>query len=128
MEDLIKVVEYFIQKDELKKRCRQRKYVHKRIYFFNVLRNAGCTYQRIGDMFGLNHTTILNGIKKYKELIHIKDKELLNDVEKYDKQIVLKVRKKVYNLKLDIMNATTIWDLEIIKNRTEKELYKELIY
>ena len=66
MEDLIRNVEYYIQKDELKKRCRERKYVHKRIFFFNTLRNAGYTYQRIGEMFGLNHATIVHGIKTYK--------------------------------------------------------------
>jgi len=30
-------------------------------------------------------------------------------------------------LKRDILKATTIRDLEIIKGRTEKKLYKELI-
>ena len=36
MEDLIKNVEYFIRKDELKKKCRKRKYIHKRIFFFTL--------------------------------------------------------------------------------------------
>ncbi len=122
MEDLIKVVEYFIQKDELKKRCRQRKYIHKRIYFFNVLRNAGCTYQRIGDMFGLNHTTILHGIKTYKDLKKAKDPLMFLDIAEYNGKFKVK-----YDLKTDILKATTIGDLQIIKRRTEKELYKELI-
>ena len=122
MEDLIKVVEYFIQKDELKKRCRQRKYFHKRIYFFNVLRNAGKTYQFIGKMFGLNHTTILHGIKTYKYLEKSKDPLMFLDIAEYDGKFEIK-----YNLKTDILKATTIGDLQIIKRRTEKELYKELI-
>ena len=43
MEELMSSVLHYIEKDKLKKRCRQRKYVHKRIYFFNVLRTAGYT-------------------------------------------------------------------------------------
>ena len=84
MEDLIRNVEHYIQKDELKKRCRQRKYVHKRIFFFNTLRNAGCTYQRIGDMFELNHATIVHGIKTYQYLKKAKDPLLFLDIAEYD--------------------------------------------
>ena len=122
MEELMSSVLHYIEKDELKKRCRQRKYVHKRIYFFNVLRNAGCTYQRIGDMFGLNHTTILHGIKTYKNLEKSKDPLMFLDIAEYNGKFEVK-----YDLKTDILKATTIGDLQIIKRRTEKELYKELI-
>ena len=125
MEDLIRNVEHYIQKDELKKRCRQRKYFHKRIYFFNVLRNAGKTYQFIGKMFGLNHTTILHGIKTYKCLKKAKDPMLFLDIAEYDGKF--KLHNTKYDLKTDILKATTIRDLEIIKGRTEKQLYKELI-
>ena len=124
MEDLIKNVEYYIEKDELKKRCRERKYVHKRIFLFNVLRNAGCTYQFIGKMFGLCHTTILHGIKTYKYLKKAKDPMLFLDIAEYDANLIYYTK---YDLKTDILKATTIRDLQIIKRRTEKELYKELI-
>ena len=127
MEDLIKNIEYCIQKDDLQNKCRKRIYVHRRMFFYYVLDKAGYNARKIGEMFGFDRTTVIHGIKSYKQLIDNKDKELLNDIEKYQKQSIFKVRKKVFNLKLDIMNATTIWDLEIIKNRTENNLYKELI-
>ena len=125
MEDLINSVQHYIEKDELKKSCRERKYVHKRIYFFNVLRNAGLTYQLIGEMFGLNHATILHGIKTYKCLKKAKDPMLFLDIAEYDGKF--KLHNTKYDLKTDILKATTIRDLEIIKGRTEKQLYKELI-
>lgn len=125
MEDLIKNVEYFIEKDELKKKCRKRKYIHKRIFFFHTLRNAGLTYQRIAEMFGLNHATVLHGIKTYKNLKKTKDELLLLDIADYDGKF--KFHKKTYDLKKDILKATTISDLGIIKRRTENNLYKELI-
>jgi len=125
MEDLIKNVEYFIQKDELKKKCRKRKYIHKRIFFFHTLRNAGLTYQRIAEMFELNHATVIHGIRTYKNLKRTKDELLLLDIADYDGKF--KFYKKTYDLKNDILKATTISDLGIIKRRTENNLYKELI-
>ena len=125
MEDLIESVKHYIEKDELKKRCRRRKYVHKRIFFFNTLRNAGLTYQSIGDMFELNHATIVHGIKTYQYLKKAKDPLLFLDIAEYDGKF--KFHNTKYDLKDDILKATTIRDLEIIKGRTEKQLYKELI-
>jgi len=122
MEELMSSVLHYIEKDELKKRCRQRKYVHKRIYFFNVLRTAGYTYQSIGDLFGLNHATIVHGIKTYKNLKKSKDPLMFLDIAEYNGKFEVK-----YDLKTDILKATTIRDLQIIKGRTEKQLYKELI-
>jgi histidyl-tRNA synthetase len=125
MEDLIKNVEYFIRKDELKKKCRKRKYIHKRIFFFHTLRNAGLTYQRIAEMFELNHATVIHGINTYKNLKRTKDELLLLDIADYDGKF--KFHKKTYDLKKDILKATTIRDLDKIKSRTSNNLYKELI-
>ena len=126
MEGLMNSVKHYIEKDALKKRCRQRKYIHKRIYFFNVLRTAGYTYQSIGDLFGLNHATIVRGIKTFKNLKKAKDPLMFLDIAEYDGKF--KINDTKYDLKTDILKATTIRDLQIIKGRTEKELYKELIY
>tara|TARA_R100001440_G_scaffold4923_1_gene10827 strand:+ start:9100 stop:9387 length:288 start_codon:yes stop_codon:yes gene_type:complete len=95
------------------------------MYLFNLLRNAGVTYSRIAELFDLNHATIINGIRRYKWLKMTGDEFLLMDVAHYDQNF--KLHKHEYNLKRDILKATTIRDLEIIKGRTQKELYKELI-
>jgi hypothetical protein len=125
MEDLIKNVEYFIDKHDLKSRSRKPRYVHRRMYFWNLLRESGMTYEGIGKMFGHHHATVLHGIKKYKQLRSYNDKLLLLDIACYEGK--LKVKKKTYDLKQDILKATTVTDLEIIKRRTENNLYKELI-
>ena len=125
MEDLIKKVQYHIQKDGLKSKCRKPYYIHRRMYLFNLLRNAGVTYNRIAELFDLNHATIIHGIKRYKNLKQTADAFLLLNIADYDTKF--KLHKHEYNLKRDILKATTIRDLKIIKGRTEKQLYKELI-
>ena len=125
MEDLIKKVQYHIRKDGLKSKCRKPYYIHRRMYLFNLLRNAGVTYNRIAELFDLNHATIIHGIKRYKNLKQTADAFLLLNIADYDTKF--KLHKHEYNLKRDILKATTIRDLKIIKGRTEKQLYKELI-
>ena len=120
MEDLIKKVQYYIRKDELKSKCRKPYYTHRRMYLFNLLRNAGVTYSRIAELFDLNHATVIHGIKRYKNLKQTRDAFLLLDIADYDGKF--KLHKHEYNLKRDILKATTIRDLEIIKGRTEKTL------
>ncbi len=125
MEDLIRKVKHHIRKDGLKSKCRKPYYTHRRMYLFNLLRNAGVTYSRIAELFDLNHATIIHGIKRYENLKQTRDAFLLLDIADYDGKFQL--HKHEYNLKRDILKATTIRDLEIIKGRTEKQLYKELI-
>jgi len=47
------------------------------------------------------------------------------DIAEYDGKF--KINDTKYDLKTDILKATTIRDLQIIKGRTEKQLYKELL-
>jgi histidyl-tRNA synthetase len=76
-------------------------------------------------MFELNHATVIHGINTYKNLKRTKDELLLLDIADYDGKF--KFHKKTYDLKKDILKATTIRDLDKIKSRTENNLYKELI-
>ena len=122
MEDLIKSI---IKKDGLAKKCRTVDVVNKRIYLFNFLRNNGYTFNVIGNLFNLDHTTVMHGIKRYKELNATNDAMLQVDTERYAdllKDVKAAVRK--YNLEKDVRKATTVRDLDIIKRRLTNNLYE----
>lgn len=123
MESLTKTVLYYVDKHDLKNRSRKPRFVHRRIYFFNMMREQGMTLREIGEIFNVHHATIIHGIKRYKELKSFNDKLLELDIACYNGKI--NYYKKTYDLKKDIMKATTVRDLEIIKSRTENDLYKE---
>jgi hypothetical protein len=125
MEDLIERVKYYIEKHDLKKKCRKPRFIHRRIYFFYILRESGATYEEIGELFDLNHSTVMHGIQRYKNLRHVNDHLLNLDIAEYTGKI--KLMKRKYNLRNDILKATTIRDLDIIKSRASNNLYKELI-
>jgi len=125
METLIKKIDGYIKEFDLNKKCRKQIYVHRRMYISYILRRNGFTFRSIGDMLNLDHSTIMWNIKQYKMLKSMKDPILLRDISVFDLRVY---NNQKYNLKEDICKATTIRDLEIIKERTEKKLYKELIY
>ena len=122
MEDLIKSI---IKKDGLAKKCRTVDVVNKRIYLFNFLRNNGYTFNVIGNLFNLDHTTVMHGIKRYKELSETKDAMLQVDTERYA-DLLKDVKAAVinYNLEKDVRKATTVRDLDIIKRRLTNNLYE----
>ena len=122
MEDLIKSI---IKKDGLAKKCRTVDVVNKRIYLFNFLRNNGYTFNVIGNLFNLDHTTVIHGIKRYKELSATNDAMLQVDTERYV-GLLKDVKAAVinYNLEKDVRKATTVRDLDIIKRRLTNNLYE----
>ena len=122
MEDLIKSI---IKKDGLAKKCRTVDVVNKRIYLFNFLRNNGYTFNVIGNLFNLDHTTVIHGIKRYKELSSTNDAMLQVDTERYV-NLLKDVKAAVinYNLEKDVRKATTVRDLDIIKRRLTNNLYE----
>ena len=122
MEELIKSI---IKKDGLSKKCRTVDVVNKRIYLFNFLRNNGYTFNVIGNLFNLDHTTVIHGIKRYKELNATNDAMLQVDTERYV-NLLKDVKAAVinYNLEKDVRKATTVRDLDIIKRRLTNNLYE----
>lgn len=124
MENLIERIKLLIEKDNLKARCRYQNKVNRRFYLFSVLRDYGCTYKQIGDYFNLHHATVIHGINQYKALKKNKDAFLEKDIEEY--KIMLGEIEVHYDLKQDILKATTIGDLNRIKKKTEENKYNEL--
>ena len=122
MEDLIKSI---IKKDGLAKKCRTVDLVNKRIFLFNFLRNNGYGFKKIGNLFNLDHATVMHGIKRYKELSATNDAMLQVDTERYV-NLLKDVKAAVinYNLEKDVRKATTVRDLDIIKRRLTNNLYE----
>lgn len=73
-----------IKDDDLINDCRQRNKVHKRWYFYFVLKSYGLTLKQIGTIFHKNHATIIHGIRQYKYFTESNDKQLKKDIIEYD--------------------------------------------
>ena len=49
-----------IEDNDLRKRCRKRKFVNQRGYLIKLMRGHGFSYIEIGEMLGLNHATCIH--------------------------------------------------------------------
>lgn len=64
---------------DLSKKTRQREYVYARMVYFHLARHkTNESLSKIGGLVGLNHATVMHGIKKYKDYIKYKDMQVMS--------------------------------------------------
>jgi hypothetical protein len=75
----------------------------------------------IGSLFNMNHATILHGLKTYKNLTDVNDKQLKTDTEYYE--LLLSLEKPEVNLYKEIKQAKNLKDLRVIQSRLLNKFY-----
>ena len=59
------IKEYIIQ-EKLNVKCRKREFVYRRVYLFKYLQQMeGMTLTAIGELFELDHATVIHGLKTF---------------------------------------------------------------
>lgn len=122
---MIKRIEEIIEEQNLREKTRHRYLVHRRWFLFVILRKHGIKFQRIAEMFDLNHSTIIYGIsmaeffeKQQDELFLLDTLELQKEFA--GKEIVFVQR----NLKEDILKCDSMGDLSLVQCRLKNNQYK----
>ena len=80
-ENLLSVISFVsgLPEDEIRGQNRARGLVLCRhAYYFLAREKMGLKLAQIGEVFGSDHTTVIHGIKKVKDMISIKDEITLN--------------------------------------------------
>lgn len=80
-ENLLSVISFVggLSEDDIKGQNRARDLVLCRhAYYFLAREKMGLKLSQIGEVFGSDHTTVIHGIKKIKDMISIKDEITLN--------------------------------------------------
>ena len=122
---MIERIEEIIEEQNLREKSRYRYLVHRRWFLFDILRKHGIKYQRIGEMFDLNHSTIIYGIsmaqffeKQQDELFLLDTMELQKEFA--GKEIVFIQR----DLVQDILKCDSMGDLSLVQCRLKNNQYK----
>lgn len=122
---MIKRIEEIIEEQNLREKTRYRYLVHRRWFLFVILRKHGIKFQRIAEMFDLNHSTIIYGIsmaeffeKQQDELFLLDTMELQKEFA--GKEIIFVQR----NLKEDILKCDSMGDLSLVQCRLKNNQYK----
>ncbi len=120
-------IQYKIEKDNLKKRCRKPEMVLKRMFIYNLMREHDFTLVKIAKTFERNHATIINGLKTYKNLKSIKDFQFVSVLSGYrDFFQQFDIQKIEYSIARDVRNATTFRDIGLMRKRLENNMYHDL--
>jgi hypothetical protein len=122
---MIERIKEIIEEQGLKKKCRKQHIIHKRAYLFNLLRKHGLYFREIGEMFNLDHTTILHGCKMAElhngnndELYLLDTLELQREFENVE--VIIEER----NLVEDVIKCRNMNQLLIIQGRLKNFQYK----
>ena len=94
--------------------------VFPRFYLINhIQKEFKISYTAIGKMFGKDHATIINALNKHRNFMETKDKEY--------KHLTTKMRRLLAEdlniLEKDIVNCTSLTELEIIQNKVRSDYY-----
>jgi len=109
-------IKELIEKDGLVTKSRHRYLVDKRNYMFNALREEGFTFQKIGEIFERNHATIINGIKKHKQLTKHKDYDYIINTKLYKEELesdYIEPR----SIEDDVLRCQDLKELKLIQER-----------
>ena len=121
---MIELIKQIIEQDGLGNKNRKREIIHRKIYLFTALRKQGYALQKIGDLFNMNHASILHGLKTYQNLCDVNDKQLRIDTEYYELLLNLPTTGKVeYDLRKEIQEARNLTDLRNIQSRLKNKFY-----
>ena len=127
-------INYLIEKYSLKEKTRKRDVIFKRYYIYNELRNYGLSLNMIGEIFGKNHATILNGLRVHNDMLISKNvdyisetsiiKSTLDGLDFPDVSPFFK-KGKYYDLKEDILNANSFYLFKRIQRRVKMGFYEK---
>lgn len=121
---MIERIEQIIEEQDLREKCRTRYIVHRRWFLFGILRKHGIIYKRIGEMFNLNHSTILYGMAMADFYERQKDELYLLDTMELQKEFAgVEIVFHQRNLIDDIQNCKSMNELSIIQCRLKNNQY-----
>ena len=125
---MIERIEQIIEEQNLKEKSRYRYLVHRRWFLFGILRKHGIIYKRIGEMFNLNHSTILYGMAMAEFFEKQQDELYLLDTMELQKEFAgIEIVFHQRNLIDDILNCKSMNELSIIQGRLKNNQYRNYI-
>jgi len=128
----ISLIYILIDKYNMKENTRRRDVLFKRYYMFHELRNLGYSLSQIGEVFGKNHATILNGLRAHNDLVHFKNVDYIAETQILSEALEGSFIPKLfrprnnYNIFEDILKAQSMVEFKRIKRRIKMGIYEEI--
>ena len=119
--DFMSNVLEIIDKYGLKSRNRKHAIIYKRYYLYAQLHKAKLSLSHIGLLFGKDHATVINGLKKHEWFTKSKDKVYLYHIQPIINDLTH--TPEPTDLVNDVLHCCTLEQLEVIKNNINRNYY-----
>lgn len=121
----IATIEFIIDRDNLKNKCKDQPLVYRRAYLMTLLREIGLTYQEIGRLMNRNHATVIYATRLHDWMVTSRDKIYLAAIDDYVNELNGSVQqiKKQRDIQKDIMKVKTFSQIKTIQMRIKKGEY-----
>ena len=119
--DFMSNVLEIIDKYGLKRNDRHQKIIYKRYYLYAQLHKAKLSLTHIGLLFGKDHATVINGLKKHDWFMKSKDKVYLYHIQPIVNDLTH--TPEPTDLVNDVLHCCTLEQLEVIKNNINRNYY-----
>lgn len=104
-------------------KSRLRTIVYRRAYIMAKLRQLGCTYGMIGELFNKDHATIIHGVKTHEYFTKVSDvpyRLAVEPVKAMFKQLNQEAQLNIFD---DVLSCLNYNDLLLIKEKIHNGLY-----
>lgn len=104
-------------------KSRMRTLVYRRAYIMAKLRQIGCTYEMIGELFNKDHATVVYAVKNHDYYIKVGDmpyRLAVEPVKTTFKQMNQEVQLNIFS---DVLSCVDFNDLLLIKEKIHSGLY-----
>ena len=121
---MIDKIKKIIEEEELNERTKKRRKVNRRWFLFIMLRKNNLTYEKIGELFSLSHSTVIHGINQ--AIMYEKTNDEIYFLDTKDLMVALEgivIKKEERNLFEDVLNCKTLPVLKKIKSRIINNVY-----
>jgi predicted DNA-binding protein YlxM (UPF0122 family) len=122
MRDLVAQI---IDRHNLISRSRKLMYVNKRSFLMLKLHNDGYNLRQIGELFRLNHATVIHNIKRAEWFEKTNERIYLEDTREIRLELMnYPAKRNLDNLVSDVLDCKSIRGLEQIQVRLLKNQYE----
>ena len=119
VKNAIKVIEMY----GLDRKTRKQEILYGRYYIMAKLRQIGCTYEMIGELFDKDHATVIHAVNNHNHFTKVSDftyRLAIEPVKVTYKQLNQEIQLNIYN---DVLSCANFEELLLIKEKIHNGMY-----
>ena len=125
-EEILDMVMYYVERDDLHLKCRQRETIYKKCFLMSKLREYKFSLSEIGRLFNQHHASVIHNIRTHKDLSQWNTEHYETIISEYIEAFKnTEYQEPIKNIYKDIMECENVFQLRRIKRWILEKKYGE---